>query len=69
MTTSHFIIELRNSTRQFDISKLTVHVVSSRSTGITQPNSIILDNARVLFDNLDNIQNFTSRLFHLVKLV
>ena len=69
MTTSHFIIELSDGTRKCDIAKLAVHVVSSGSAGIAQPNAIVLDNARILLHNLYNVKNLARSLFHLVKLV
>ena len=69
MTTSHFIVELRDGAREGDVSKLAVHVVSTTSRRVTQPNAVILDCAGTLFHQLHHIENFTSSLFHLVKLV
>ena len=65
----HFVVELRDGARQFHVSELAVHVVRARARRITQPNAVILDRAHVLFEELDAIEDFARRLFHLAKLV
>ncbi len=45
VSTSHLIIQLADSTRQGNITEFTVHVVSARVGGITQPDGIIIDDA------------------------
>lgn len=52
VTTSHFVVKLRDGTRQGNISVFSVHIVCTRSRGITKPDTIVLDNSVVLFHNL-----------------
>ena len=69
VSAGHFIVQLAYGAGQFHISEFTVHVVSSRSRRVTQPDPVVLDSPRVLFDNFYAVQDFTCRLFHLTKLV
>jgi hypothetical protein len=69
VATSHLVIQLGDGTSQGNIPELSVHIVSTTSRGVTKPDSVILDNARILLNNFDNIQDLTSSLLHLVKLM
>ena len=69
MTTGHFIIQLGHGTRQGNISEFAIHVVSATSRVVPEPDPIVFDNARVLFYQLNTVQNFTSCLLHLTKLM
>lgn len=69
VSTGHLIVKLGNSSGESNVSEFTVHIVSSRSGGITEPNSVILHNSGVLFDNLDAVKNFTGGDLHLTELM
>lgn len=69
VSTSHLIVKLGNSSGESNVSEFTVHIVSSRSGGITEPNSVILHDSGVLFDNLNTVKNFTRGNLHLTELM
>ena len=43
--------------------------MGTRSGAVTKPDSVVLDDSVVLFDDLDTVQDFTGGLLHLSKLV
>ena len=45
VSTSHFIVELADGASEFDVSEFPIHVVSTRSGGVSEPDAIVLDNA------------------------
>mmetsp|Transcript_25809 Transcript_25809/g.38647 ORF Transcript_25809/g.38647 Transcript_25809/m.38647 type:complete len:202 (+) Transcript_25809:220-825(+) len=67
--TRHLIVELRNSPSELKITVLAVHVMRPRAGGVTEPNTIVFDNACVLLDDFDTVEDFASGLFHLAELV
>jgi hypothetical protein len=69
MTSSHFIVQLRNSTSEFQITVLAVHIVGTGTGGVTEPDPVVLNDARVLFDDLDTVEDFTGGFLHLAELV
>mmetsp|Transcript_18687 Transcript_18687/g.38640 ORF Transcript_18687/g.38640 Transcript_18687/m.38640 type:complete len:208 (+) Transcript_18687:127-750(+) len=69
VSAGHFIVQLAHGANQFHITEFTVHIVRTRARIISQPDSVILHCSRVLFDQFDTVQDFTSSLLHLTKLV
>lgn len=69
VTTGHFIIQLRDSSSQRNVSEFAVHIVGTRTGGITKPDTVVLDNSVILFNNLHNVQDFTRGLLHLSELM
>ena len=43
--------------------------MSPRPGGIAQPDPVILDNARILLDNFNTVENLSSGFLHLAELV
>jgi len=68
MTACHLIVELRDSTRELNITVLAVHVVGSRPRVITKPNAVVLHAARVLFDDFNAVKNLACGLLHFTEL-
>ena len=69
VTTGHFIVQLAHSPCELNITEFAVHVVSSRTGIVTQPDSVVFDSVGVLFDQFNAVQNFTCGLLHLTELV
>ena len=69
VSTSHLVVKLGNSSNESDISEFTVHIVRSRSGRVAEPDSVILHNSGVLFNNLDTVKNFTGGGLHLTELM
>ena len=69
MSTGHLIVKLSDGTAKGEVSVLTVHIVSSRSGVISQPDTVVLDVSGVLLVDLDNVKDFSGRLLHLSELV
>jgi len=68
MTPSHFVVQLRNGTSKFQIAVLAVHVVGSRPRVIPEPDSIVLNSARVFLNNFHAVEDLASCLLHLTEL-
>ena len=68
MTSGHLIVQLGHGTGEFQITVFAVHIVRAGSGVVAEPNSIVFDDARVLLDEFDAVENFTSRLLHLTEL-
>ena len=69
VSTGHFVVELRDGAAEGHVTELPVHIVRARSGGVTQPNSVILDDPCVLLFDFNAIHNFTRRLFHFTELM
>ena len=69
VSAGHLIVQLRDGACKLDVAKLAVHIVSSRSTVVTQPDAVVLDDTVVLLDEFDAIDNFTCGLLHLTELM
>lgn len=69
VATGHFVVKLGDGSGQGNISEFTVHIVSTRSGRISQPDTVVLDDSVVLFDDLYAVQDFTGGLLHLSELV
>jgi hypothetical protein len=69
VTTGHFIIQLRDCSGQGNISEFAVHIVGTRTRRVTKPDTVVLDNSVILFNNLHTVQDFTSGLLHLSELM
>ena len=69
VSTGHFVVKLRDSPGQRNISELTVHVVRARARRVAKPDTVVVDNASIFFFDLDAIQDFTRCLLHLAELV
>ena len=69
VSTGHLIVQLTDGAREGHITELAVHIVGTRSTVITQPDAVVLDDPVVLFNKLNAVDNFTSGLLHLTELM
>lgn len=69
MSASHFIVELGDGSSELHVTELAVHIVSSRTAVVAQPDTVVLDDIGVLLNNLDTIQDFTCGLLHLTELM
>lgn len=69
VATSHLVVKLGDSSSQRNVSELTVHIVCPRSRRITKPDSVVLDDAVVLLNNLDAVKDLTGSLLHFTELV
>ncbi len=69
VTSSHFIVQLRDSSGKGNISELTVHIVGTRSGVVTKPDTVVLNDSGVLLNDFNTVQDFTGGLLHLSKLV
>lgn len=80
VSTSHFLVALLNGTEEGVITILLVHVVSTRTRVVSQPDTVVLDFGVSLVDlqksaimqrntYLVDSKNFTSTLLHLLKSV
>jgi len=69
VSSGHFIVELRDGSSELHVPEFAVHVMGTRTGGITQPDSKILDKASVLLADFDTVKDFTGSLLHLTELV
>mmetsp|Transcript_1253 Transcript_1253/g.1832 ORF Transcript_1253/g.1832 Transcript_1253/m.1832 type:complete len:202 (-) Transcript_1253:176-781(-) len=69
VSTSHLVIQLRDRSSQGQITILTVHIVGTATRIISDPNTVVLYNPRILFHQLNTIQNLTGCFLHLAELV
>ncbi len=60
---------MSDGTVEGEVSVLLVHVVSSRSGVVSEPDSVVLDVGVLLFENFVDGKNLTSGLLQLVDLV
>ncbi len=67
VSTGHVVVHLPDGTGQGDISVLLVHVVSSASASVAQPDSEILNLSGGLLENLSNIEDLTPSSLGLSK--
>ena len=68
MTPGHLIVQLRHGAGEFQITVFAVHVVRAGSGVVAEPDSIVLDNARILLDEFDTVEDFTGGLLHFTEL-
>jgi len=60
VSTSHVIVHLTNGASESDISVLLVHIVSTASASVAEPDSEVLDLRGRLVEDLSDIQDLTS---------
>lgn len=66
---SHLVVELRDGASEGQVAELTVHVVGAGPGVVAEPDTVVLDDTRVLLNNLDAVKDLASRLLHLTELV
>lgn len=69
MTSGQVLIHLIHGTTQSCVTELFVHIMRATATIVTDGNSKILDDIRVLLSDLIYTQNFPRRAFKLVHLM
>ena len=60
MSTGHVVVHLSNGTSQSDVSVLLVHIVSSASASVTEPDGEVLHLSWVGVEDLSNIEDFST---------
>lgn len=60
VSTSHVVVHLTDGTSESDISVLLVHIVSSASASVTEPDSEILDLSGGLVEDLSDIEDLST---------
>jgi hypothetical protein len=60
MSPSHVIVHLTDGTSEGDIPVFLVHIVSTTSASVAQPDGEVLDLSRVFIEDLSNIKHFTA---------
>ena len=60
VSTSHIVVHLTDGTGEGDVSVLLVHIVSTASASVTEPDGEVLDLSWGLIEDLSDIQDFTT---------
>ena len=60
MSSGHIVVHLTDGTSESDVPVLLVHIVSSASASVTEPDGEVLHLSGVLLEDLSDIENFTT---------
>ena len=69
VTAGHLVVQLGDGTGEGEVTELAVHVVGAGAGVVTEPDAVVLDDARVLLGDLGAVEDLTGGLLHLAELV
>eukprot|EP00553_Chaetoceros_curvisetus_P014452 CAMPEP_0204644796 /NCGR_PEP_ID=MMETSP0718-20130828/1734_1 /ASSEMBLY_ACC=CAM_ASM_000674 /TAXON_ID=230516 /ORGANISM="Chaetoceros curvisetus" /LENGTH=216 /DNA_ID=CAMNT_0051666467 /DNA_START=84 /DNA_END=734 /DNA_ORIENTATION=+ len=65
----HFVVKLSDGPSKLEVTVLPVHIMCSGTGRVTKPDSVVLDDTRVLLKDLYTVKDLSGGLLHLTELV